>query len=104
MRIKKKDTEKIKTDQSSVIRHFLPENATFSITELRIDGEHRNNSEAEIAYYVKKGEGIIKKENHIEELEKEDVYYAGKKNHKLEGAMELLVVRTPPAKQPEQQL
>ena len=104
MRIRKKDTEEFLADESSVVRHFLPSDASFSITFLRVEGTHENSSEAEIAYYVKKGDGIIKRNGKIEELETEDVFYVGKKDHVLEGDMELLVIRNPPAEHPEEQL
>lgn len=104
MRIKKKDTEEFEVDESSVFRHFLPENASFSISFLDVEGTHENSSEAEVAYYVLSGEGVVKKKGKIVELEKEDVYYAADSSHVLEGSMELLVVRIPPAESPEEDI
>jgi len=104
LRIRKKDTDEFVADESSIVRHFLPADASFSITFLRVEGTHENSSEAEIAYYVLEGEGIIKKNGKIEELEEEDVFYVGRKNHTLEGGMKLLAVRSPPSEHPEEQL
>ncbi len=104
MRINKKDTEKFEKDKSSVFRHFLPEESSFSISFLDIDGVHEKGSDSEVAYYVMKGSGILKLEERIVELSEDEVFYAGEKNHVLEGCMELMVVRVPPAQSSEQVL
>ncbi len=104
MRIKKKDTEEFKVDESSVLRHFLPEESSFSISFLDVDGVHENSSEAEIAYFVLEGQAVVKLDKRIVELSKDEVFYVGNEEHVIEGKTKVLVVRSPPAEKPEEEL
>ena len=104
MKIRNTDTETFRPDESSVLKHYLGDRGSFSISILDIDGTHRNTSEAEIAYYVLEGEGIIHLESKIIDMDEKEVVYVGKNHHTLEGNMKLLAVRNPSAEKPEQAL
>ena len=104
MRVKQNDTETFELDNTSVVKHFLSKDIPFSISLLSVSGTHENTSVAEIGYYVLEGNGIIKKDIEITEVEEGDAFYAKKKPHTVEGDMELVVVRTPPAEDPKDEL
>ncbi|MCJ7450120.1 MAG: hypothetical protein MUP58_00040 [Candidatus Nanohaloarchaeota archaeon QJJ-9] len=104
MRIRRNDTEEYNPDESSVIEHYLREGTSFSMSRLKVDGTHRNESKAEIAYYVLEGDGHIHVGDEIIDMEEKDVVYAKEESHTLEGEMELLVVRKPPVESKDQDL
>jgi mannose-6-phosphate isomerase-like protein (cupin superfamily) len=101
VRLRRSDTEEYEPDRSSVLEHFLDPDASFSLSILQIDGDHRNESDAELAYYVIDGDGHIHLGNEIHDLEPEDVIYAGERDHEIEGSLKLLAVRNPPTEDEE---
>lgn len=94
MRIKKKDSEEFRPDNTSVARDYPIEGSNLSISVVEIDGTHEVEPERDTAYFVLEGDGHVHLNGNIKQLDAEDVVYVGSKEHVLEGDMKVLRLQT----------
>ncbi|MDY6778341.1 MAG: hypothetical protein SVU32_06745, partial [Candidatus Nanohaloarchaea archaeon] len=65
MKLRRNDAEDFQLDETTVLRHYPPDDASFSISILDVDGTHKREPERETAYYVLGGSGHLHLEEHI---------------------------------------
>lgn len=95
MRLKRRDSETVKPDTSTMLEHFLKDDASFSMSILTVEGTHENTPDSETAYYVVDGDGQIDRGDQIIELEPDMVVYIGTDHHTIEGTLKILAVQSP---------
>ncbi|MCJ7428927.1 MAG: hypothetical protein MUP66_00885 [Candidatus Nanohaloarchaeota archaeon QJJ-5] len=96
MKLKRTDSETVEPDTSTVLEHFLKDDAPFSLSIMTVDGSHENTPDSETAYYIVEGDGQIDLGERIIELEPDDVVYIGTDHHTIEGHLKIVAVQSPP--------
>ncbi len=94
MRIKKKNSEKLRPDSTSTARDYPLEESNMSISVMEIDGTHEVEPDRDTAYFVLAGDGHVHLKGNIKQLEAEDVIYTGRRKHVLEGTIKVLKLQT----------
>ncbi|MDY6789042.1 MAG: hypothetical protein SVV03_03690 [Candidatus Nanohaloarchaea archaeon] len=94
MKIKKKDSEEFRPDETSVVREYILDDSDLSVEVVDIDGTHEVDPDSEeTVYYTLEGEGHIHLSNRIIEMEKGDLVHLNRQKHTLEGDLTVLKVK-----------